>query len=205
MRSILVANAKGGAGKTTLAVNLAGALATRGAQPTLLDLDRQKSAWQWLSVRSAELPRIRRSGDADTEWMGADDPWLVIDSPAGLHGKNLVRALKMSNAVIVPIQPSLFDMSATGAFLESLADEAGRRHRNIGIVAMRVDPRTRAAATLDAFLAQFNLPVVAYLRDTQLYANAAFGGQTIFDLPDYVAARETTQWTPLLEWLQTTI
>ena len=205
MRSILVANAKGGAGKTTLAVNLAGALAARGDRTALLDLDRQRSSWQWLAVRSPHLPHIRRSGDAVSEGRGHGDEWMVIDSPAGLHGKNLARTLKMSTAIIVPIQPSLFDMSATGHFLETLAEEGGRRRAAVGIVAMRVDPRTRAAATLDAFLGQFKLPVVAYLRDTQLYANSAFGGQSIFDLPEYVASRETAQWVPLMEWLDVAI
>jgi chromosome partitioning protein len=201
MRSILVANAKGGAGKTTLAVNLAGALAARGDRTALLDLDRQKSSWQWLAVRGEQLPHIRRSGDSPADDRGLGDEWLVVDSPAGLHGKNLARTVKMSGVIIVPIQPSLFDMSATGNFLADLAEEAGRRRAAVGIVAMRVDPRTRAAATLDAFLGQFNLPVITYLRDTQLYANAAFGGQSIFDLPGYVASREVAQWGPLIEWL----
>ena len=52
----------------------------------------------------------------------------------------------------------------------------------VGVLGVRVDPRTRAAATLEAFLGQFDLPVLAYLRDSQIYPNAAFNGLSIFDL-----------------------
>lgn len=203
MRSILVANPKGGAGKTTFAVNLAAGLAVRGDAVSLCDLDRQKSALQWLGLRSPALPVIASLG-ADTGRLGSRDSdggWMVMDSPAGLHGKNLTHALKLADCVIVPVQPSLFDMAATGAFLGSLVSAEGRKRRSIGIVGMRVDPRTRAAATLEAFLQQFELPVVTYLRDTQLYPNAAFSGQSVFDAPDYLASREVGQWAPLFTWL----
>lgn len=202
MKAVLVANPKGGAGKTTLATNLAGALAVRGQDVHLWDLDRQKSALQWLSVRGEGVPRIERLDEAAGE-AGGRKGWLVVDSPAGLHGKNLSHALKIAERIVVPVQPSLFDMAATGDFLALLLEARGGKNRSsgIGIVGMRVDPRTRAAATLEAFLRQFRLPVLTYLRDTQLYANAAFNGMSIFDLPPYIAARETAQWDPILEWL----
>jgi len=202
MRSLLVANPKGGAGKTTLAVNLSGALASRGERVTLMDLDRQKSALQWLGLRSSDLPVIDGGTDVRRDGGQSDsNRWLVIDSPAGLRGKNLQHAVKLASVVLVPVQPSLFDMSATGAFLEMLIDTVGHKKRAIGIVGMRVDPRTRAASTLEAFLAQFHLPVVAYLRDTQLYANAAFSGRSIFDVSEYLASREIAQWRSMLDWI----
>lgn len=203
MKTVLVANPKGGAGKTTLATNLAGALAAAGQSVALWDLDRQKSALQWLAVRGDNAPRIQNLGERGPSAVAPSGDWLVMDSPAGLHGKNLAHAIKVATRVLVPVQPSLFDMAATGEFLSLLAEEKrvrGKAHF-IGIVGMRVDPRTRAAATLEAFLHQFELPVLTYLRDTQLYANAAFNGLSIFDLPDYLASRETAQWTPLVEWI----
>ncbi|MBL8535306.1 MAG: ParA family protein [Betaproteobacteria bacterium] len=205
MKTILVANPKGGAGKTTLATNLSGALAAGGAQVSLWDLDRQKSSLQWLGVRSESLPRIdrlgERNGSGDVPKGGG---WLVVDSPAGLHGKNLAHAIKLAERILVPVQPSLFDMAATGEFLAGLLQEKSVRKHGafIGIIGMRVDPRTRAAATLEVFLRQFDLPVLTYLRDTQLYANAAFNGLSIFDLPPYASARDVVQWEPLLEWLR---
>lgn len=206
MRAILVANPKGGCGKTTLAVNLAGMLASRGERTSLWDLDRQHSSLEWLSLRTDDLPKVARLGA-----HGEDDPklpkgnhWLVLDTPAGLRGKNLAHALKPAHKVLVPIQPSLFDMAAAQDFLEVLAAEKSvRKHRTfVGIVAMRVDPRTRAAATLEAFLRQFDLPVVTFLRDTVTYANAALQGKSIFDLAPSMVERDVAQWQPLASWLE---
>src|SRR5574340_25194 len=104
MRVILVANPKGGSGKTTLSINLAGHLASKGERVAMLDLDRQKSATHWLAIRDAALPEIEllRGGQ-----KGGGD-WRVSESAAGRHGKSLERALKLAQKVAVPIAPSLF-------------------------------------------------------------------------------------------------
>jgi chromosome partitioning protein len=206
MRAILVANPKGGCGKTTLAVNLAGMLARRGQKTLLWDLDRQRSSFEWLALRPESLPPIARldSGHDEGPKVPRGDSWLIMDTPAGLHGKNLAHALKPSHKVIVPIQPSLFDMAAAQDFLSTLAEEkAVRRQKTfVGIVGMRVDARTRAAFTLETFLRQFDLPVVTFLRDTVLYANAALNGRSIFDLPASQIERDLDQWRPLIDWIE---
>ncbi len=202
MKSVLVANSKGGSGKTTLATNLAGALVNRGESVTLWDLDRQKSSLAWLGIRPPELPHIGRLDGEASGNAGKRKGWLVLDSPAGLHGKNLHHALSMADRVVVPVQPSLFDMAAANDFFQALVAERSRPARSaIAVVGMRVDARTKAAATLEAFLLQLGLPVLTYLRDAQVYANAAFSGRSLFDLPEYVASRELLQWQPILDWL----
>jgi chromosome partitioning protein len=205
MKAILIANPKGGSGKTTIATNLAGSLAARKQKVFLWDLDRQQSSLNWLAMRPADRPVIRRldAKDADESALPHGSSWLVLDSAAGLHGKNLAHALKISNKIIVPVQPSVFDMAASSTFLQTLLEEkAVRKHKTfIGIVGMRVNPRTRAAATLESFLAQFNLPILTYLRDTQIYVNAAFNGLSLFDLPEYLGGKDVEQWQPILDWI----
>lgn len=202
MKAILVANPKGGSGKSTLSTNIAGYLASRGQRVAILDLDRQKSSTQWLAARPRGLPSIELM-QSD---VVRDSPLdcLVIDSPAGLHGKNLEHALKLVHRVIVPIAPSAFDIQASHEFLQTLHHEKMIRKGkvSVGVVGMRMDPRTRAALTLEQFLKGLDLPVLAYLRETQAYVNAGFEGKTLFDLPPSLAQRELEQWAYLLAWLE---
>jgi len=124
MKSFLIANPKGGSGKSTLATNLAGYFARCGHHVMLGDTDRQHSARDWLSIRPNALPPIR-SWDLEKDQPARppkDTTHVVLDTPAGLHGKALERVLRQVNRVIVPVQPSLFDILATRAFLETLLE-----------------------------------------------------------------------------------
>jgi len=203
MRTILVANPKGGSGKTTLSINLAGYLAASGQRVAILDLDRQKSATQWLASRDARLPKI----ELLTQKQGEASGWLVIDSPAALHGKNLEHALKLAHQVIVPIAPSLFDIRASQDFLAALqAEKSVRKGRAfVGLVGMRVDARTRAGVTLETLMTQQDLPVLTYLRNAQNYVNAVFEGKSIFDLPTHIAERDVEQWQGIIDWLDSEV
>lgn len=204
MKAFLVANPKGGSGKSTLATQLAGYFASQRHEVMLGDIDRQQSAREWLQARPFELPTI------ETWAIGHDQiarppkgvSHVVLDTPAGLHGKALEKVLKLSTRVIVPVQPSRFDMRATQVFLEALLDEkAVRKGRaDVAVIGMRVDPRTRAAGELERFLASFDLPVLTYLRDTQLYVQLAAAGMTLFDLPPGRVARDLAQWQPIIDW-----
>jgi len=203
MRNVLIANPKGGSGKTTLATNLAGYFATRGRRVVLADLDRQQSALSWLQRRPHRLPLIqgqdsRKASDSDP---GAE--WTIIDSPAGLHGEKLTAAVKCASWVIVPIQPSAFDIGATRDFLDILLQEKAVRKQRafVALVGMRVDVRTRAAAALDEFLQGIELPVLTRLRHAQVYTLAAEQGASLFDIRPSLVARDLQQWAPLLHWL----
>jgi chromosome partitioning protein len=204
MQSFLIANPKGGSGKSTLATNLAGLLARQGHSVMLGDVDRQQSAREWLNLRPPGLPAIR-SWDIQPEQPARppkDTTHVVLDTPAGLHGKKLAQVLKLVQRVIVPLQPSLFDILATRAFLDELLEEkAVRKHEAfIAVVGMRVDARTRAAQELERFLETQGLPVLTYLRDTQNYVQAAAHGLTIFELPASRAEKDWEQWQPILDW-----
>ena len=200
MRSILVANPKGGSGKTTLATNLAGYFAGQGRQVVLADLDRQQSSAGWLERRPVLLPTIHSHL---ARKQGGKPDWMIIDSPAGLHGDKLSAAVKLAELVIVPVQPSAFDMLATGDFLRVLREEkAVRKEKSqVAMIGMRVDPRTRSAADLAAFLLAAEFPVLTFLRDAQVYVQCANEGLSLFDLPPSRAGRDLEQWQPLLEWI----
>lgn len=202
MKTILIANPKGGCGKTTLSVNIAGFLASRGFKVSLLDMDRQQSAALWIESRPDGFPAVRAmkyNKESDTP-----SDWLVIDSAAGLSGSNLAYSLvKQANKIIVPVVPSLFDLHASRDFLKELLEEKKVRNSRcqIGVVGMRMSPRTRAAAMLENFLDTLDLPILAYLRETQVYVNAVFDGKSLFDLPHHVAERELEQWEFLQDWI----
>ena len=199
--TILIANPKGGSGKTTLSTNIAGYLASTGKHVAMLDLDRQKSANLWLAQRDSSLPIIWPMQTEQEKAAQADV--LVIDSPAGLHGKNLNHAIKLVQKIVVPIAPSLFDIQASYDFLRELRDEkVARKGRvEIGVVGMRMAPRTRAAATLEQFLEQLDLLILAYLREAQVYVNAAFEGKSIFDVPQHLAEQDLELWADLIKWI----
>lgn len=201
---ILIANPKGGCGKSTLSTNLATHFAWQGARVMLGDLDRQQSAAYWLSLRPANLPRIQ--GWDITPGEPAKAPAgttvAIIDSPAGLHGKKLDYALKKIDVVLVPVLPSSFDWWATAPFLNQLADLARDNPKlRVGVIAMRVQPRTKSVLGLQQFLTRFDLPVLAAIRETQRYVQTLPRGLSIFDLPRNLTVRDRAEWAPLLTWL----
>jgi chromosome partitioning protein len=202
MRAILVANPKGGSGKTTLATNLAGCLAHAGDAVCLWDLDRQHSSLEWLKLRPSYLPRIVRLDQR--EHLPKKAQWLVLDSPAAVHGKRLSELVREAHKVLVPIQPSLYDIAATRDFLAELKQEKAIRKEKafVGVVGSRVDPRTRAGTQLITYIREHDLPLVGWVRDTTMYVNAAFEGRSIFDLPAWQAEREQAMWAPILDWVR---
>ena len=203
MTSVLVANPKGGVGKTTLATNLAGYWANQGHQVMLGDLDKQESSATWLAIRPSTAAHIhswhKSGGKVLRPPTGTTH--AVLDSPAGLHGKRLRAVLLQVQKIVVPIQPSIFDMYATREFLSELAEQLGKRKHMVGLVGMRVDERTVAAERLREFLSQLELNWVTNLRDTQTYVQLAAQGLSLFDLRPDRHPRDIAQWEPLTQWL----
>ncbi|OYY49426.1 MAG: cobyrinic acid a,c-diamide synthase [Methylophilaceae bacterium 17-44-8] len=202
MKHILVANAKGGSGKTTLATNLAGYLATQSNHVLLADLDRQQSSTQWLHRRPADAPIIHTSQHKPSHAI----EWVVTDSPAGLRDEKLAEAVKEADLVIVPIQPSAFDIGAAADFLEVLMTEKAIRKNKtfVALVGSRVNSRTNAAMGLATFMNESGFPVLAYLRNSQVYTTAAEQGLSIFDMRPSVVAQDIEQWSVLLDWIKDT-
>jgi chromosome partitioning protein len=203
MPIVVVANPKGGVGKSTLSTNIAGYFASKGHSVMLGDADRQQSSRLWLGLRPAAAKPIS-SWDV-SEGQLAKPPkgttHVVLDTPGGLHGGRFKDVMKLANKVIVPLQPSIFDIFATRTFLDELAEHKKAGNLQVGIVGMRVDERTIAADKLREFVGGLGLPVLGYLRDTQNYIHLAARGLTVFDVAPSRVEKDIAQWQSLTHWL----
>jgi chromosome partitioning protein len=127
---------------------------------------------------------------------------VVLDTPAGLHGKRLAAVIKIADKVLVPLQPSIFDIHATHDFLLHLREHQGDKKLQVGVVGMRVKDGSISASQLQQFLASTDVPVIAYLRDTQNYVHVAARGLTLWDVAPSRVERDLAQWEPIVAWLK---
>lgn len=204
MSVVVVANPKGGVGKSTLSTHIAAFFASRGEPVALGDIDRQQSARLWLGLRPATAAAIT-PWELDAQALSRPPKSVrhaVLDTPAGLHGARLKEAVRLADKVLVPLQPSIFDMYATQEFLDHLLEMKQAQRVEIGIVGMRVDERTIAAERLHEFVGRLGLPVLAFLRDTQNYIHLAAGGLSVFDVAPSRVEKDLAQWRPLCDWLE---
>jgi chromosome partitioning protein len=106
--------------------------------------------------------------------------------------------LKIADRVLVPLQPSLFDIQASHAFVRELREHKTRA--SVAVIGNRVRDHTIAADQLRVFLDTLGVPVLAMLRDTQLYVHLAARGATLWDVAPSRAERDLEQWDAILEW-----
>ena len=204
MPVIVIANPKGGAGKSTLATNVAGCLAAAGHAVMLGDVDRQQSSRRWLDLRPPQLPPIK-GWDVSADNLVRPPKGVthvVLDTPAGMHGKKLDAVMRIADRMLIPLQPSLFDIQATHAFVNELRQHRRGAEIKLGLVGMRVREHTKANQQLHQYLATLPVPVVAWLRDTQNYVQLAAHGLTLWDVAPSRVERDLEQWQPLVNWVQ---
>ena len=203
MPTIVIANPKGGAGKSTLATNIAGMLARAGHSVMLGDVDKQQSSRQWLALRPRELPTIEGWDIAEDQIVRPPKgtTHVVLDTPAGIDGKRLDAVLRIADQLLIPLQASLFDMQATHAFLNNVRQHRRAGDIKVGLVGMRVRENTNSNERLHEFVAAMPVPVVAWLRDTQNYVHLAAHGLTLWDIAPSRVVRDLEQWRPLAAWI----
>ena len=200
MRVIAVTNPKGGVGKTTFSTNLAGYFAAQGQTVMLGDMDVQQSSLSWLKIRPDNLARITPWQPADALPSKASKGHMVLDTPAGLAGEALEQVLALASKIVIPLQPSIFDILATQDFLNLIAKQ---KHRcEVGVLGMRVHARSRSADQLANYVNQLGLPVIGYLRDTQNYIQLAAHGATIWDVAPSRVDKDLEQWEEVLRWIE---
>ncbi len=206
MRHIMVLNAKGGCGKSTLATNIASYFATEGAAVALADYDPQRSSLDWLARRPENRPTIAGIAGFEDGLRHAprNADFLIIDAPARSHGTELVDLVKHAETIVVPVLPSTIDMQATTTFLEELrgVSKVARKQAKIAAVANRVRDNTLIFDDLDEYLTKAKIPYVAALREAQNYVRAYTRGIGIFELPEYLAWPDWDDWEPLTAWLR---
>ncbi len=206
MRHIMVMNAKGGCGKSTLATNIASYFATEGATVALADYDPQRSSLDWLDRRPADRPEIHGVAGYEDGLRHAprSADYIIIDAPARSHGKELTELVRHAETIVVPVLPSTIDMQASSRFIDELKHvvKIERKQAKIATVANRVRDNTLIWDELDEYLSKTRVPYVAALREAQNYIRAYTRGIGVFELPEYLAWPDWDEWEPLIAWLK---
>jgi chromosome partitioning protein len=206
MPIVVVASPKGGVGKSTLATQIAGYYASQGHAVLLGDADPQQSSRLWLDLRPEHAAPITAWDVASDEIdkppkASKADGYVVLDTPGGLDGKRFKDVMKLADKIVIPLQPSVFDIFATRKFLDRLAEHRRIDKMQVGLVGMRVDERTLSADRLREYLDGLEVPVLSHLRDTQNYVHLAAGGLSLFDVAPSRVEKDLEQWKPLAAWL----
>ncbi len=182
----LVGN-KGGAGKTTLCINLASALAERDTT-VVLDADPQQSSHNWHAIadgNSAFSVVSASEGIAQAADNHASSArYVLIDCPPSVHSQQTSDALSRADLALIPVQPSPLDLWAS----VQIETEVGRaRESNPGLGALLVinqlEPRTRLSQVMRDALAELSLPAAeSAVRRRMIYRKSVVQGKSVLDV-----------------------
>jgi len=204
MRKIMVLNAKGGSGKSTIATNLASYYAKKGKKVVLADFDPQHSSLDWLANRANDRPLIIGLDAYNSPLRVASSTDVVIyDVNAGMFGEELTAMVRRAESILVPVLPSPFDIKAGAKFIHELllVGKVARDQTRIGLIANRAKEGTIVYHKLNVFLKSLKIPIITTLRDSQHYVLAAERGLSIFDMAPSLTSHDIEQWKPIIKWL----
>lgn len=202
---IALLNQKGGVGKTTLATHIAGELALRGQQVILLDADPQGSALDWTQRRSQQgLPRLFGAVGLARETLHQEAPelarrcdHLIIDGPPRIAA--IARsALMAAGQVLIPVQPSPYDLWASGEMVALIREaQVFRPDLAAAFVINRRVVRTVIGREARGTLVEQPLPALASeVCQRIVFADSVAAGRLAREsAPDSAAAREIATLT----------
>ncbi|NJL07860.1 MAG: ParA family protein [Methylacidiphilales bacterium] len=184
-RIIAFAQRKGGTGKTTLAVSIAGELSYRGCKVDLIDADPQKSAWAWAVPRNLPFPvwQIELRPGSIGEWVQnvktIESEFMVIDTAP--NEQALEAAIALAHLVVIPCSPSGLDIDVTRQALSIIAAARERRATPIDVILVpnRVDARTLEGQQLVEELEQFGKTVGSPVGSRSAFVRAFSSGHTV--------------------------
>jgi chromosome partitioning protein len=214
MKRIVVLNPKGGSGKTTIAINLAGCLASRREAPVLIDHDPQGSALRWARKRPTTVPpihamapfeqRLARTTRSFHLRLPERTSHVIVDTPAAISSHQLPELTRMADKILVPVLPSDIDVHSCSRCIRDLLLVARirRNEDRIGVIANRVRRNTVAYQSLVRFLETLGVPIVATISDSQNYVRAAELGLGVHEMRSYLAQEDQEHWRSLVEWLE---
>ena len=197
MAVIAVINQKGGTGKTTLATNLAYALADTG-QVVLVDADPQGSAQDWYDCRTQPLVNLQvkpveeRNLVHEVRSLAREHDWVIIDGPPGIT-RISADAVRAADLVLIPAKPSPFDVWAASDIVEAVKARqttSGGSPMAAFVITMS-RPRTRLGRQIDQALAEYDLPSF-HARTTERvsYPQASIEGLSVLEGRDQTARNE---------------
>ncbi len=213
LHKIVIVNPKGGSGKTTLAMNLAGYFASIGKPTALMDFDPQGSSIRWLSKRPLTHQPIYGVAAYEKKMnmtrsfqlrIPPDIRYLVVDTPAAMTTPQLSEFTPGAHAILVPVLPSAIDIHAASRLIADLllVAKVSRRMGRLGVVANRVRENTVGFRKLMAFLDRLQIPIVGAIRDSQNYVHAADEGSSIHEMHSSRTRKDLVSWLPLISWLE---
>ena len=199
----MVLNPKGGCGKSTIATNIASFYTTKNKSVVLADFDPQGSSMDWLDARPDKYPEIEGIAAWESFKTPRNKDILVMDVPAGVHGKELNALIRRAQSVIIPVLPSPIDMRAVAKFAHEI-HRIGKVEKNqvkLAVVANRVKENTLAFQMLQKFLKKLDIAFIGKIRDTQNYIRAAERGVGIFEMAPSSVYQDLEQWASITRWL----
>jgi chromosome partitioning protein len=210
MLRIVVMNPKGGCGKTTLSTNLASYFSRQGEITTLMDLDPQGSSVFWAHKRPENAAEIQLV-DAHHCPHNVTRSWaiqpprntevLVLDTPARPDLIYLNPLLKEASAILLPVLPNEFDLHAIAHTVQQIQRSLPKQ-QNIALVFNRSSKTTQLIKKIDQLSEQLGLPVIATLRDTRNYIQAAAHGLGISEMNGAHYRRDKIDIAQIAQWCE---